>query len=102
MNSETQVLADWIMPPLDNVVYLTGPTGSGKSQVALELAESLKAEIVSVDSMAVYKGMDIGTANASIAAPQQIPHPLIDIVQPTPHYRVSDFLPESHSQVTKI
>jgi Cdc6-like AAA superfamily ATPase len=53
MNSETQVLADWIVPPLDNVVYLTGPTGSGKTQVALELAESLEAEIVSVDSMAV-------------------------------------------------
>jgi tRNA dimethylallyltransferase len=102
MNSETHVLADWIVPPLDNVVYLTGPTGSGKTQVALELAESLEAEIVSVDSMAVYKGMDIGTAKPSIEAREKIPHHLIDIVDPTHDYSVSEFLQESHSQVAKI
>jgi tRNA dimethylallyltransferase len=102
MNSESQMLADWIVPPLDNVLYLTGPTGSGKTQVAVELAESLQAEIVSVDSMAVYKGMDIGTAKPSIEARKKIPHHLIDIVDPTHDYSVSEFLKESHSKVGEI
>lgn len=102
MNSESQTLAGWIVPPLDNVIYLTGPTGSGKTQVAVELAESLQAEIVSVDSMAVYKGMDIGTAKPSIEARKKIPHHLIDIVDPTHDYSVSEFLKESHSKVGEI
>ena len=53
---------DWFQEPLLDAWYLSGPTASGKTQVALELAQRLDAEIVSLDSMAVYRGMDIGTA----------------------------------------
>ena len=93
MKSLSNLPADWVLPPLDNVLYLTGPTASGKSQVALHLASALGdqpsgaspagAEIVSVDSMAVYRGMDIGTAKPSRQERQQIAHHLIDIVDPT-------------------
>jgi len=60
---QNQPFADWIKPPIEDAWFLTGPTASGKSRVALELAERIDAEIISVDSMAVYRGMDIGTAN---------------------------------------
>ncbi|MFN9911259.1 MAG: isopentenyl transferase family protein, partial [Pirellulaceae bacterium] len=50
----------WFTPPLLDAWYLTGPTAAGKTRVALELARRIDAEIVSLDSMAVYRGMDIG------------------------------------------
>jgi tRNA dimethylallyltransferase len=68
--------------PFQNVLILTGPTGSGKSELALELAGRLRAEIVSMDSMAVYRGMDIGMAKPTVAQRRQIPHHLIDELDP--------------------
>ncbi len=61
---------------------LTGPTGSGKTRLALDIAERIGAEIVSMDSMAVYRGMDIGTAKPTAAECGRIPHHLIDILDP--------------------
>src|SRR5258708_5029260 len=61
---------------------LTGPTGSGKSQLALELAEQHTAEIISMDSMALYRGRDIGTAKPTAADRQRVPHHLIDVLDP--------------------
>ncbi len=61
---------------------LTGPTGSGKSRLALDLAPRLGAEIVSMDSMALYRGMDIGTAKPSADDRQRVPHHLIDVLDP--------------------
>ncbi len=63
-------------------LILTGPTGSGKSRVALELAERLDAEIVSMDSMALYRRMDIGTAKASLEDRRRVPHHLLDALDP--------------------
>ncbi len=63
-------------------LILTGPTGSGKSRVALELAERLDAEIVSMDSMALYRHMDIGTAKASLEDRRRVPHHLLDALDP--------------------
>lgn len=61
---------------------LTGPTGAGKTELGLELAGRLGAEIVSMDSMALYRGMDIGTAKPSVEERRRVPHHLIDVLEP--------------------
>jgi tRNA dimethylallyltransferase len=71
-----------IASPFDRALILTGPTGSGKSRLALDLAERLGAEIVSMDSMALYRGMDIGTAKPSAADRACVPHHLLDVLDP--------------------
>src|SRR5437879_13138764 len=63
-------------------LVLTGPTGSGKSALALELAENLGAEIVAMDSMTLYRGMDIGTAKPGVEDRRRVPHHLIDVLEP--------------------
>jgi tRNA dimethylallyltransferase len=68
--------------PFRNALILTGPTGSGKSQLGVELAQQLGAEIVSMDSMALYRGMDIGTAKPGPAERQGVPHHLFDVLDP--------------------
>lgn len=68
------------------VVLLMGPTGAGKTAVAIELAARLPAEIVSVDSALVYRGLDIGTAKPDAAMRAQVPHHLIDILDPAQPY----------------
>ncbi len=72
--------------------FLTGPTGVGKSAVALCLAERLGAEIISVDSMQVYRGMDVGTAKPSVADRQRAPHHLIDVVAVTEPFDAAQFV----------
>src|SRR5579871_6803456 len=64
------------------LVALIGPTGSGKSSLALELAEAFVGEIVNCDSLQVYRHFDIGTAKLPVEARRGIPHHLIDIVDP--------------------
>ncbi len=64
------------------VFFLLGPTASGKSELALPLAEALDAEILSLDSMAVYQRMDIGTAKPGPAERARVPHHLVDLVEP--------------------
>ncbi len=95
-------MEQWIQKPLDHAVFLTGPTASGKSGVALELADRLNAEIISVDSMAVYRDMDIGTAKPSPIARKRVPHHLIDMVEPTEDYSVSQFVIDAHRQADEI
>jgi tRNA dimethylallyltransferase len=73
-------------------VLLMGPTGVGKSELALALAERLPLEIVSVDSALVYRGMDIGTAKPSAAVRAEVPHHLIDIREPTVAYSAGEFV----------
>jgi tRNA dimethylallyltransferase len=65
-----------------NAIVLTGPTGSGKSALALTLAERLGAEIIAMDSMTLYRGMDIGTAKPSPEDRRRVPHHLIDMLDP--------------------
>lgn len=69
------------MKPL--VLFIVGPTASGKSKIALKLAKKLVGEIISADSMQVYKGMDIGTAKPTKIERKKIPHHLIDAVSPS-------------------
>ena len=73
-------------------VFIVGPTASGKSAVALELASRLGAEIVSADSMQVYRGMDIGTAKPTAAERRQVPHHLLDICDIHEPFDVKQFI----------
>ena len=72
-------------------ILLMGPTASGKSAVALELARHFPIEIVSVDSAQVFRGMDFGTAKPSAAERSAVPHHLIDIIEPTESYSAARF-----------
>lgn len=74
-----------------SLVLLGGPTAVGKSEVALELAERLGGEIVSVDSMQVYRGMDIGTAKPGADDRRRVPHHLIDVVEVTEPFNAARF-----------
>lgn len=80
-------------PPL---VVVCGPTASGKTALALQMAESLDIEVISADSRQVYRGMDIGTAKATAAEQARVPHHLIDVVEPDQSFTVSDFVERAH------
>ncbi len=92
----------WFKKPVLDAWYLSGPTASGKTQVALDLAERLDAEIISLDSMAVYRGMDIGTAKPTANQLRKVPHHLIDLVDPTEDYSVSQFVTDAHRVADSI
>ncbi|MDP2006929.1 MAG: tRNA (adenosine(37)-N6)-dimethylallyltransferase MiaA [Rubrivivax sp.] len=81
---------------------LAGPTASGKTAVALALAERLPVEIVSVDSALVYRGMDIGTAKPSAAERAAVPHHLIDILEPTEAYSAARFVADARRLIEEI
>jgi tRNA dimethylallyltransferase len=81
---------------------LLGPTASGKSALAMALAERFAGEIVTVDSAQVYRGMDIGTAKPSIADRARIPHHLIDIVEPTHAYSAARFVRDARAAIADI
>ena len=81
---------------------LAGPTASGKSAVALALARVLPLEIISVDSALVYRGMDIGTAKPSAAERAEVPHHLIDILDPSEAYSAARFVAEATRLVAQI
>ena len=72
--------------------FLTGPTACGKSEVGVELAERIGAEIISLDSMALYRGMDIGTAKPSDSLQRRVRHHLIDILEPHEEYTVAEYV----------
>lgn len=81
---------------------LTGPTGAGKTDWAVRLAEAAPVEIVSVDSALVYRGLDIGTAKPSRALRQRIPHLLIDICEPTESYSAGRFVTDALECIRQI
>jgi tRNA dimethylallyltransferase len=88
--------------PILDAWYLTGPTAAGKTAVGIELAEQLGAEIISLDSMALFEGMDIGTAKPSAADRTRVPHHLLDIVLPSADFSLSDYLDAAHRAVAEI
>lgn len=77
-------------PALDAIIIL-GPTGSGKTGVSIELAQALDGEIISADSRAIYKGMDIGTAKPTPEEMAGVPHYGLDLVYPDERFTVSDW-----------
>ena len=83
-------------------VLLMGPTGSGKSALAMALAERFPVEIVSVDSAQVYRGMDIGTAKPDAATRARVPHHLLDILDPVEAYSAARFRAEAMQAIAGI
>lgn len=83
-------------------VAIMGPTASGKTAAALAIARAIPAEIISVDSALVYRGMDIGTAKPSADELASAPHHLIDIIEPTEAYSVAQFRADTLRLVAEI
>jgi tRNA dimethylallyltransferase len=81
---------------------IMGPTASGKSRLAMRLAECYPIEIISVDSALIYRGMDVGTAKPSAAELQSVPHHLIDTHDPVQSYSASEFVEDVHALVKDI
>jgi len=86
----------------DRPLFLVGPTASGKSAVALALAERLGGEIISVDSMQVYRGLDIGTAKPGSEERARVPHHLIDVVGLTEAFDAAKFVELARRAETEI
>ena len=84
------------------VVVIVGPTASGKTALSIELAKKLDGEIISSDSMQIYKDMDIGTAKVTKEEAQGIKHYLVDFVSPDQRYTVSDFKKDSEKAIEEI
>jgi tRNA dimethylallyltransferase len=89
------------MPPRD-CWFISGPTASGKSSVGLELARLLNAEIVSLDSMALYRGMDIGTAKPTHDERAAVPHHLVDLAEPDQPYSLAQYVDAAQAAVGEI
>ena len=85
-----------------DLVVLTGPTAVGKTELSLELAQKIDAEIISADSMQIYKDMNIGTAKASTEERNKIKHHLIDFLNPDQDYSVSQFQEDCDQVIENI
>ncbi len=86
----------------EKVIVISGPTASGKTALSLLLAKKLDGEIISADSMQIYKGLDIGTAKASLEEQAGIPHHLYDICEPIERYSVSHFVDDARKTICNI
>lgn len=84
------------------VVVIVGPTASGKTALSIELAKRINGEIISSDSMQIYKDMDIGTAKVTKEEAQGIKHYLVDFVSPDKRYTVSDFKKDAEAAIKEI
>jgi len=87
---------------LDTVLCVAGPTASGKTALAVELALTLGGEVVSCDSMQIYRGMDIGTAKPDMEERRGVPHHMIDVADPDEDYSVSRYVFEASACVDDI
>ncbi len=84
------------------IYLITGPTAVGKTELSLEIAQILNAEIISVDSMQIYKYFDIGTAKPSPKERKLVPHHLIDFVDPADDYDVAQFVSDAEKKIVEI
>jgi tRNA dimethylallyltransferase len=88
--------------PTQTVFCLMGPTASGKTEFAVQLAEALPVDVISVDSALVYRGMDIGTAKPDSETLRRVPHRLIDIRDPVEAYSAGDFVRDASREIDSI
>ena len=86
----------------EKIVVITGPTATGKTRLSVELAKKFGGEIVSADSMQIYRGMDIGTAKVTHTEMQGVTHHMIDIADPTEVYSVSRYVEDANKAVQDI
>jgi tRNA dimethylallyltransferase len=84
------------------VLAIVGPTAAGKTELALELAGRLGAEVVSADAMLVYRGMDIGTAKPTPEEQARVPHHLVDLVDPGEEFSVARFQPLARTAIAEV
>lgn len=84
------------------LIVVCGPTASGKTSLGIAIAKHFGGEIISADSMQIYKGMDIATAKPTKDEQQQIPHHLIDYVEPTTAYSVADYVKTAHQKIKEV
>lgn len=84
------------------ILAIVGPSSSGKSALAIELAKKLGGEVISADSRLIYRELNIGTAKPSVEEMSNIPHYLIDIKEPTEDYTVAEFLDDSSEKILDI
>jgi len=84
------------------ILVIVGPTGSGKTETAVLVAHAVGGEILTADSMQVYRGMDIGTAKPTLEERQGIPHHLIDLVAPDEHFSVTDYVERADRLIAEI
>lgn len=90
------------MPARPQAIFLMGPTGAGKSDAALMLAEELPLEIVSVDSAMVFRGLDVGTAKPTREMRSRVPHHLIDLIDPAESYSAGRFVRDALAAMSQI
>lgn len=86
----------------DYIPIICGPTASGKSGLALDICRKTGGELISCDSMQIYKGLDIGTAKATREEQAEIPHHMIDIVEPGTNYSVSDYVFDALNSIEDV
>lgn len=86
----------------NKIIVIVGPTAVGKTYVSVELAKKLGTEIISADSMQIYKGMDVGTAKIKDEEKQGIVHHMIDLISPDENYSVSNFKTEAEKNIDYI
>jgi len=84
------------------VIVICGPTASGRTALSIELAKKINGEIISSDSMQIYKYMDIGTAKPTTEERQGIPHHLLDFVEPNQRYSVAEFKKDAETAIEEI
>jgi tRNA dimethylallyltransferase len=87
---------------LPEVICIVGPTASGKTSLGVELAEKLGGEVISADSMQIYKHMDVGTAKPTAEETRGIPHHLIDLLEPSEEYSVVQYAEDAKKWITDI
>ncbi len=101
-NQPDNTMASDTFEPVRDCWYLTGATASGKTRIGIELAKLLNAEIISLDSMSVYRDMNIGTAKPTADQRAEVPHHLINVVAPNEEYSLSQFIRDAHQAMREI
>lgn len=91
-----------ILASSNKTIVILGPTGSGKTGVAIEIAKEIGGEIISADSRAIYKGMDIGTAKPTIAEMDGVVHYGLDLVEPGERFTVADWKEYAEQKICSI